>query len=72
MNRERLQTWLLRIAALVSGRWFHARQAHKDELVQIEGEKRFAGLQKFFETVQRLTSEKRLSRILYVVEKPVT
>jgi SAM-dependent methyltransferase len=59
-------------AALVSGRWFQARQAHKDELLQIEGEERFMGLQKFFETVQRLTSEKRLSRILYVLEKPAT
>jgi cyclopropane fatty-acyl-phospholipid synthase-like methyltransferase len=57
-------------AALVSARWFQARQAHKDELLQIEGEERFEGLQKFFETVQRLTSERRLSRILYVVEKP--
>jgi len=57
-------------AALVAGRWHRARETHKDELLRIEGEERFAGLQGFFEAVHRLTSEKRLSRIAYVVEKP--
>ena len=57
-------------AALVSGRWFKARQAHKDDLLRIEGEERFAGLQQFFAAVHRLTSERRLSRIVYVVETP--
>jgi hypothetical protein len=55
---------------LISGRWFQARQAHKDDLLRIEGEERFAGLQQFFAAVHRLTSERRLSRIVYVVEKP--
>ena len=55
--------------ALVSGRWYQARRARKDDLVRIEGEERFEGLQRFFETVHSLTSEKRLSRIAYVVEK---
>ena len=57
-------------AALVSGRWRDARQRHKDALVQMEGEERFEGLQKFFGAVHSLTSERRLSRIVYVVEKP--
>ena len=57
-------------AALVSGRWHRARQARKDDLLRIEGEERFEGLQRFFEAVHTLTSEKRLSRIAYVVEKP--
>jgi SAM-dependent methyltransferase len=57
-------------AALVSGRWHRARQAHKDDLLQIEGAQRFEGLQRFFEAVHRLTSERRLSRIAYFVEKP--
>ena len=57
-------------AALVSGRWHRARQAHKDDLVRIEGEERFEGLQRFFEAVHRLTSQRRLSRIAYVAEKP--
>jgi hypothetical protein len=38
--------------------------------MKIEGEERFAGLQEFFTAVHRLTSEKRLSRIVYLVEKP--
>ena len=58
-------------AALVSGRWHGSRQAHKDELLRIEGEERFEGLQRFFEAVHSLTSQRRLSRIAYVVEKPV-
>jgi SAM-dependent methyltransferase len=56
-------------AALVAGRWRRARNAHKDDLLRIEGEERFEGLQRFFEMVHLLTSQKRLSRIAYVVEK---
>jgi hypothetical protein len=54
----------------VAGRWHDSRQRHKDALVQIEGEERFEGLQKFFAAVHKLTREKRLSRIVYLVEKP--
>jgi len=57
-------------AALVSGRWHESRQRHKNALIKIEGEERFEGLQQFFATVHRLTSERRLSRIVYLVEKP--
>jgi SAM-dependent methyltransferase len=57
-------------AALVSGRWHQAREAHRDELLRMEGEERFEGLQRFFDAVHRLTSERRLSRIVYVAEKP--
>jgi SAM-dependent methyltransferase len=56
-------------AALISGRWHQARQRHKETLLQIEGEERFVGLQQFFAAVHRLTSERRLSRIVYLVEK---
>ena len=55
--------------ALISRRWHESRQRHKDALVQIEGEERFEGLQKFFAAVHSLTSERRLSRIVYLVEK---
>jgi SAM-dependent methyltransferase len=55
-------------AALVSHRWHESRQRYKDALLQIEGEERFEGLQQFFATVHRLTSERRLSRIVYLVE----
>jgi SAM-dependent methyltransferase len=56
-------------AALIADRWRRARHAHKDDLVQFEGEERFDGLQRFFESVHRLTSERRLSRMAYLVEK---
>lgn len=56
-------------AALVSGRWHDSRERHKDALLEIEGKERFEGLQRFFASVHRLTSEKRLSRIAYLVEK---
>ena len=59
-------------AALVAGRWHDARQRHKEELLQIEGEERFEGLQRFFAAVHQLTSERRLSRIAFLVEKPAS
>ena len=57
-------------AATVSGHWHGSRERHKDALIKIEGKERFAGLQQFFAAVHRLTTEKRLSRIVYLVEKP--
>ncbi|HXV13778.1 MAG TPA: class I SAM-dependent methyltransferase, partial [Candidatus Krumholzibacteria bacterium] len=56
-------------AALTSGRWRDARAKHREALLEIEGEERFEGLQKFFGAVHHLTSERRLSRMAYVVEK---
>jgi SAM-dependent methyltransferase len=58
-------------AALVSGRWQRARAAHAAELLKIEGQERFEGLQRFFAAVYALTSERRLSRIVYVAERPI-
>ena len=57
-------------AALVSERWRDARERHREALIKIEREERFDGLQQFFAAVYRLTSERRLSRIVYLVEKP--
>jgi SAM-dependent methyltransferase len=56
-------------AALIAGRWHQSRRAHRDDLLQIEGKERFEGLQRFFDAVHTLTSERRLSRIAYVAEK---
>ncbi len=56
-------------AAHVSGRWHRARQSRRDALLRIEGEERFESLQRFFAAVHRLTSERRLSRIVYLVEQ---
>jgi hypothetical protein len=57
-------------AALVSRRWREARQRFRDDLLRIEGEERFEGVQKFLGAVHKLTDERRLSRIAWVVEKP--
>ena len=56
-------------AALVAGRWHESRRRHKDTLIKVEGEERFAGLQQFFAAVHHLTDERRLLRIVYLVEK---
>jgi SAM-dependent methyltransferase len=55
-------------AALVAGRWFQARERHKDEMARIEGEERFEGLQRFFAAVHQMSAERRLSRIAYLIE----
>lgn len=54
---------------LTSGRWHDSRQRHREDLIKIEGEERFQGLQKFLSTVHALTSERRLSRFVFLVEK---
>jgi hypothetical protein len=56
-------------AAIVSKRWRDARADDRASLIQIEGEERFEGLQRFFEAVHRLTSEHRLSRFGYLLQK---
>jgi SAM-dependent methyltransferase len=58
-------------AALISRRWREARQHFRDDLLRIEGEERFEGVQKFLGAVHKLTAERRLSRIAWVVENPV-
>ena len=55
--------------ALIGGRWRESRHNHKDDLLRIESETQFESLQRFFDTVHKLTSERRLSRIVYVAEK---
>jgi ubiquinone/menaquinone biosynthesis C-methylase UbiE len=45
--------------------WFHARAARKDALLQIEEPANYEGLQTFAKMVHTLTSEKRLSRIMF-------
>jgi hypothetical protein len=56
-------------AARISERWHDSRARYRDALLRIEGEERFEGLQNFFAAVQQLTTERRLSRIVYLVEK---
>ena len=54
---------------LTSGRWHASRQKHREDLIKIEGEERFDGLQKFLSKVHKLTSERRLSRFVFLAEK---
>jgi len=53
----------------VSKRWHDARMKRRDELTKIEGEKTFEGLQQFLATVHRLSSERRLSRFVFLAVK---
>lgn len=57
-------------AALIARRWHQARAVRRDDLVRLEGEARFEGLQRFFSAVHELTAARRLSRIAYLAERP--
>ena len=54
----------------VARRWLDARERRAEALRRLEGSARFDGVQRFLEIVHRLTAERRLSRIVYLVEKP--
>jgi SAM-dependent methyltransferase len=54
---------------MTSGRWHASREKHREDLLKIEGEERFNGLQTFFFTVHTLTRERRLSRFVFLTEK---
>jgi ubiquinone/menaquinone biosynthesis C-methylase UbiE len=56
-------------ASHISKPWFEARQRRKAELVTLEGEEAFEGLQRFLACVHTLTSERRLRRYLYLAAK---
>jgi SAM-dependent methyltransferase len=56
-------------AARIAQRWHHAREKRKDELIAAEGDINFEGLQRFLSCVQRLTSDRRLLRYLYIASK---
>jgi len=57
-------------AAQIAKRRHDARARRKADLVAIEGETNFLGLQAFLSCVHTLTSERRLLRFLYVARKP--
>ncbi|HUJ83238.1 MAG TPA: hypothetical protein VLW83_15240, partial [Candidatus Acidoferrales bacterium] len=57
-------------AAAIAKRWHDARARRKTALIAIEGDSNFTGLQRFLLCVYTLTSEKRLSRFLYLAAKP--
>ena len=57
-------------AVEVSDRKHRSRQRHRDHLVQLEGQESFDRNQSSLALLHRLASEKRLSRMAYVAEKP--
>jgi SAM-dependent methyltransferase len=59
-------------AASISKRWRDAREAHRDQLIQLEGTPTFDGVQQFLACVHTLCSERRLLRYLYTAQKPAT
>ncbi len=56
--------------AEVSRKWRDARGKRRDALVRLEGEVGFADLQRFLDAVHTLSSERRLSRFMYLASKP--
>jgi len=57
-------------AETIARQWHDAREQHREALLTREGENNFAGLQRFLACVHRLSAERRLSRYLYLAEKP--
>ena len=55
--------------AMISSSWAAARTRHEAALVEVEGAEAFATFQRFLETVATLSTERRLSRWLYVARR---
>jgi SAM-dependent methyltransferase len=53
----------------VSKRWHDARAKRNEDLIKIEGKITFEGLQQFLLVVYKLSSERRLSRMVYMARK---
>lgn len=58
-----------RSAAQIAERWLHARESRREDLLAVEGEANFAGLQRFLDSVHQLTSQRKLLRFVYIAEK---
>lgn len=56
--------------AELAGRWLDARAKRADALREIEGDETFDGQQRFLEVAASLARERRLSRFVYLAEKP--
>lgn len=53
----------------ISKQWHDARAKRRDDLIRIEGEERFEGLQRFLSVVYKLSIERRLSRLVFTARK---
>ena len=56
--------------AAVAQRWHDARAKRAGALREIEGDETFDGQQRFLDVTARLARERRLSRMVYLAEKP--
>lgn len=56
-------------AASIAERWRASRNAHAAQLIDLEGEANYEGLQQFLHCVSRLTREHRLLRYVYRASK---
>ncbi len=61
---------LTQSAADISRCWLDARSRRREDLLRIEGEQSFSGLQRFLACVHRVSEERRLSRFVYAASKP--
>ena len=57
--------------ASVSRRWHDARAKRRERLTAVEGDEGFDGVQRFLTAVHVLSSERRLSRHMYLADKRV-
>ena len=55
--------------ASISRRWHQARERRGEDLLRIEGESNFTGLQRFLACTHKLAAERRLSRYQYLARK---
>jgi SAM-dependent methyltransferase len=56
--------------AELARRWHDARAARRDALTEVEGADQFDAQQRFLNTASTLARERRLSRFLYVADRP--
>lgn len=57
-------------AVKIARRWHQSREKWVAEILKLEGERNFEGLQRFLSCVHKLTAERRLLRYLYVMSRP--
>jgi SAM-dependent methyltransferase len=57
-------------AAQIAKQWYDAREKRKKELIAVEGNSNYEGVQRFLSCVHSLTTERRLLRYLYSANKP--
>jgi hypothetical protein len=56
-------------AEAIARKWHEARERRREDLIRIEGETNFRGLQNFLSCVHRVSKERRLSRYAYLAQK---